>query len=549
MKRKSVRAFTAVVAAAMLVCACGNEDAAEESVQTEDISGEAVSTDKEDADSDSVSEQKDITVVKHKVTCSVDGKERAIGEYPGIVLSDDYKTRYPELATCIGEINEGWEKSIKQNVSEYARFAVDAQDYLPDAVFESDITISIDRADDKLFTILISFYDESGGAHPNHGTTSFNIDPSTGAELSLSQVLDNDENIASIIRDELTKEYPDQAEEFDSYYYQGEGDDSDVFKQKYIDGTYNFSVNGDGLYIFFSPYDIASYAAGYMEITLSPDKYPDLIKSEYILSQPQDMEKIVETKDGESFEVEAIEEGFGSTEDNGVILDNPTWDRYVSDEAGQPSDHHISLTMSKEEKTDWLNTENWADEHGFDYASPEYSDDDYYYLPFNPVEYDYMYNAIEVYDKNITRSFCNYDLSLLCNGEDDEEHKYSNVTQYIRFAKLIDNILYVEISHQGYAKEEQKSAYIAAIDIDTDKLLFKTEPLTANAANFCIIDDTIVCGYGFTEEPDYIYLLDKNTGERVETIPVNSAAEQFEVVGDTLYVATYNTAYEFNINR
>lgn len=67
--------------------------------------------------------------------------------------------------------------------------------------------------------------------------------------------------------------------------------------------------------------------------------------------------------------------------------------------------------------------------------------------------------------------------------------------------------------------------------------------------NFCIIDDTIVCGYGFTEEEDYIYLLDKNTGERVENIPVNSAAEQFEVVGDTLYVATYNTEYEFNINR
>ena len=240
MKRKSVRAFTAVVAAAMLVCACGNEDAAEESVQTEDISGEAVSTDKEDADSDSVSEQK-------------------------------------------------------------------------------DITISIDRADDKLFTILVSFYDESGGAHPNHGTTSVNVDPLTGAELSLSQVLDNDENIATIIRDELTKDYPEQVEEFDSYYYQGEGEDSDVFKQKYIDGTYNFSVNGDGLYIFFSPYDIASYAAGYMEITISPDKYPDLIKKEYILSQSQDMEKIVETKDGESFEVEALDmEGAFYNEETGI---------------------------------------------------------------------------------------------------------------------------------------------------------------------------------------------------------------------------------------
>ena len=52
---------------------------------------------------------------------------------------------------------------------------------------------------------------------------------------------------------------------------------------------------------------------------------------------------------------------------------------------------------------------------------------------------------------------------------------------------------------------------------------------------------------GFTDEPDYIYLLDRFTGQTMDKIKVNTAADQFEVVDDTLFVATYNTAYEFKI--
>ena len=79
--------------------------------------------------------------------------------------------------------------------------------------------------------------------------------------------------------------------------------------------------------------------------------------------------------------------------------------------------------------------------------------------------------------------------------------------------------------------------------------MFRTEPLVANADNFVIVGDTIICGYGFTDEPDYIYLIDRFTGEKYETIPVITAASQFVVVGDTLYVATYNTDYEFDIKH
>ena len=70
-----------------------------------------------------------------------------------------------------------------------------------------------------------------------------------------------------------------------------------------------------------------------------------------------------------------------------------------------------------------------------------------------------------------------------------------------------------------------------------------------NQRNFKIVRDTIICGYGFTAEDDFIYLLDRYTGETVDKIKVNSGPDQFEIVDDTLYVATYNTAYTFRIQE
>ena len=101
--------------------------------------------------------------------------------------------------------------------------------------------------------------------------------------------------------------------------------------------------------------------------------------------------------------------------------------------------------------------------------------------------------------------------------------------------------------YNGYAKDEPDSGYMAAIDIQTGDVLWKSEPLTSNARNFIINGDTIICGYGFTAEDDYIYLLDKNTGERTDALKISKAPDEFAVEDGILYVWTYDTAYEYEI--
>ena len=75
-------------------------------------------------------------------------------------------------------------------------------------------------------------------------------------------------------------------------------------------------------------------------------------------------------------------------------------------------------------------------------------------------------------------------------------------------------ILYVETAHPTYAKSSYgRNAYVSAIDVKKRKLLWRSPALVANAAHFVLLNDTIVSGYGFTAEPDYLYALDRATGK------------------------------------
>ncbi len=50
----------------------------------------------------------------------------------------------------------------------------------------------------------------------------------------------------------------------------------------------------------------------------------------------------------------------------------------------------------------------------------------------------------------------------------------------------------------------------------------------------------IVSGYGFTKEPDYVFVLDRKTGRVLDAQPVPDAAEVITRRGDEIRVETYS---------
>ena len=83
-------------------------------------------------------------------------------------------------------------------------------------------------------------------------------------------------------------------------------------------------------------------------------------------------------------------------------------------------------------------------------------------------------------------------------------------------------------------------SYVRAIDLATSKVRWSSRALVANADTFVITSGVIVTGYGFTDEPDRLLLLDVKTGLAVDDLAVPSAPEYIALKRGALLVRTYD---------
>ncbi len=120
----------------------------------------------------------------------------------------------------------------------------------------------------------------------------------------------------------------------------------------------------------------------------------------------------------------------------------------------------------------------------------------------------------------------------------------------LRWAEEVNGILYVSHAHRTYSESSGGiNAFVTAIDLDDGSILWRSQPLVSNSQNFIIAGDTIITGYGFTDEPDYVYLLDRLTGEVYESYPVRTSPDYFALEGSRLYVRCYDADYIFDVQR
>ncbi len=132
--------------------------------------------------------------------------------------------------------------------------------------------------------------------------------------------------------------------------------------------------------------------------------------------------------------------------------------------------------------------------------------------------------------------------------QDFERANKEFVQMAITWAHVEGNILYVANSHSTYARSSRGyNAYVTAIRIPDNRILWRSQPLVSNAHDFVVIGDAIICGYGFTDEPDFLYVLNKADGRVAQRVPVKTAPSDLVLHSDQLYVRTYNTDYTFEL--
>lgn len=229
-------------------------------------------------------------------------------------------------------------------------------------------------------------------------------------------------------------------------------------------------------------------------------------------------------------------------------IKNPSTDYYYAGDETPSIDYALNQVSIK--PNDVTDTQTWFSMVGE--PAPDYYWADEKYIYCKSTVKDYEYTHLDVYDNTsddgegeLLYTFDMSDFQYMKTNGESAFARYA--TQGIKYALIKDDVLYISTAHRTYAESCPLTGYITAIDINTGNVLWKTEPLINNADSFDFIGDTIVAGYGFTDEPDYLKIIDIKTGALVSQCDVKNAADYIKYKDGKLYVRCYSYDYIFDV--
>lgn len=205
-----------------------------------------------------------------------DGRPLCHVEWEYIQLSGKEKEARPALAQKLEELNEETRQSC-QEISEELK--PQAEEYLSE---DAELTwyysygedLIVHRADELALSLLYSGSAYTGGAHPEGGSWSLNLDPATGEELTLDDIFVDSSGLPALLEERVRAEYPDIPFP----------DDIQEIIEEYLEqGLLTWTLGYQGVRFHFNTYDlIPVYAAGSQSVTLWFEESPELFREKYL---------------------------------------------------------------------------------------------------------------------------------------------------------------------------------------------------------------------------------------------------------------------------
>ncbi|WP_049945848.1 DUF3298 and DUF4163 domain-containing protein [Butyrivibrio sp. LC3010] len=551
-----------------------NGDASKENIPTDSALNDESSHELTDED---LKATLDYTYQSHPMTLKNGDTDYASANYYTVKLDKNVINEFDKLQKTLDAFGAEGEKETNEFFSSSAPEIKEMFESEWNIPYEVALNYYPIRADGKVFSFVVEDYAFLGGAHGYTYFKDYNFDPVTGKEIAFSDVVKNTETLPEIIANEIEKQNEDIAKDFRGY-----PDDRNNFISSFPDRlkenakALSWALDYDGVVFCFEDYAMGSYALGWQMVKVKFKDYPEIFTDTYDNYDESEMPDIneigKELKETDTVTVDATpfltditdnkgkfpggldDDGKGEDEEYGedwwyhAVVKNPGWTSFTADgidtEAGKPS---YELSEISSNTTDWLNEETWAKEKGI--PLPErfpYSDETYSYSVVNDADNGEL--SLTVFNNELGSLEGNYYFDEFLNPPDQGDGLFADVTTpYIYYAKIKDNILYVSLGHRTYASANPHKSYMVAIDMVSGETLWKSDDQVCSSYNFVILGDSIYCGYGFTQEPDYIYVLNIKNGKVQQKINVKSAPYYFIVQEETMYVLTYNTEYLYKI--
>lgn len=180
----------------------------------------------------------------------------------------EIKLAYPRTGQAtIDRQLESWVKGLAQEFSETAR---EANGPLP---WSAELSYEVPRNDGGLLSLVFSYYNYTGGAHPNSNYHTFHFLVADGYDAEIAEIFTprgiariSDMSIAQLKRD---LGGPDGMSDSD-WIKRGAGPNARNFR--------NFAILPQDLVIYFDAYQVAAYAAGPQEVRIPLSKLGDTIR-------------------------------------------------------------------------------------------------------------------------------------------------------------------------------------------------------------------------------------------------------------------------------
>ena len=242
--------------------------------------------------------------------------DRILVNYDSVDLSDPWQENYPELETALTDYTAERKKEAESQQQQLVGYM---QEYGSEDADNDGMNYSYSerqrlvRADGTVTSLVASTYSYAGGAHPSGGYISKNFDSVTGKEIAFKDVVKDGQGFGDAMYSQLQKAYPDLSSMHEEEGYE-------VFNLKeslpkrakaMIDGTASadagqsdlfpltWVMTYDGIRVYFSDYEIASYAEGMQAIDITYQDYPDVFQDTYSFKGLPDgaMEQVASSED------------------------------------------------------------------------------------------------------------------------------------------------------------------------------------------------------------------------------------------------------------
>lgn len=205
---------------------------------------------------------------------------------------DEAATKINEFTAMIDEAYYTGESYGDNSGTGYMNMLTMAEDnynYRVSAEIEGDMqplsssrTVTIERADGKVLTLLYSDYSFMGGAHGSYGSRGYVFDTESGEQLSLAALSADYETLAQTIVNYMVEETESDTElaaRLDQMMLE-EKSYAELYEPLLRDGSWY--LGKEGLVIFSDLYEISSYAAGPIEFCIPYEKLEGVIDEKWI---------------------------------------------------------------------------------------------------------------------------------------------------------------------------------------------------------------------------------------------------------------------------